>query len=70
MGYRPGARVSGLDASAALLGVARGQLADADLRVGDIEELPYDDATFDVVTAATRSSTRPTRRPTWPNWPG
>jgi SAM-dependent methyltransferase len=47
-----GARVSGLDASAALLEVARGQLPDADLRVGDIEELPYDNATFDVVTAS------------------
>jgi SAM-dependent methyltransferase len=46
-----GARVSGLDASAALLDVARGRLPDADLRVGDIEELQYDDATFDVVTA-------------------
>ena len=46
-----GARVSGLDASAALLDVARGRLPDADLRVGDIEELPYDDASFDVVTA-------------------
>jgi SAM-dependent methyltransferase len=46
-----GARVSGLDASAALLGVARGGLPDTDLRVGDIDELPYDDATFDVVTA-------------------
>ena len=46
-----GARVSGLDASAALLDVARGRLPDAELRVGDIEELPYDHATFDVVTA-------------------
>ena len=46
-----GARVSGLDASAALLDVARGRLPDTELRVGDIEELPYDDATFDVVTA-------------------
>jgi SAM-dependent methyltransferase len=46
-----GARVSGLDASAALLDMVRGQLPDADLRVGDIEDLPYDDATFDVVTA-------------------
>lgn len=46
-----GARVSGLDASAALLDVARGRMPDVDLRVGDIEELPYDDATFDVVTA-------------------
>jgi ubiquinone/menaquinone biosynthesis C-methylase UbiE len=46
-----GATVSGLDASAALLGVARGQLPDADLRTGDIGELPYDDSGFDVVTA-------------------
>jgi 2-polyprenyl-3-methyl-5-hydroxy-6-metoxy-1,4-benzoquinol methylase len=30
-----GARVSGLDASAALLDVARGRLPDAELRVGD-----------------------------------
>jgi SAM-dependent methyltransferase len=46
-----GARVSGLDASAVLLDVVRGQLPGADLRVGDIEELPYDDATFGVVIA-------------------
>jgi len=46
-----GARVSGLDAAAALLGVARGLLPGADLRTGDIGELPYDDAGFDVVTA-------------------
>ncbi len=46
-----GARVSGLDASAALLDVARGHLPEADLRTGDIGELPYDDASFDVVTA-------------------
>jgi SAM-dependent methyltransferase len=29
----------------------QGGLPGADLRVGDIEELPFDDATFDVVTA-------------------
>lgn len=46
-----GARVSGLDASAALLGVARGLLPGADLRTGDIGELPYDDSGFDAVTA-------------------
>jgi ubiquinone/menaquinone biosynthesis C-methylase UbiE len=51
MAAEQGARVSGLDASAALLDVARGRLPDAELRVGDIEELPYDDAMFDVVTA-------------------
>ena len=46
-----GARVSGLDASAALLEVARERVPDADLRVGDLADLPYADATFDVVTA-------------------
>jgi SAM-dependent methyltransferase len=46
-----GALVSGLDASAALLEVARQRVADVDLREGDIESLPYADATFDVVTA-------------------
>lgn len=48
---RAGARVSGLDASAPLLDVARERVPDADLRVGDLESLPYDDDTFDVVTA-------------------
>jgi SAM-dependent methyltransferase len=46
-----GARVSGLDAAAPMLDVARERVPDADLRVGDIEALPYDDATFDVTTA-------------------
>jgi SAM-dependent methyltransferase len=46
-----GARVSGLDAAGPLLDVARARVPDADLRVGDLEELPYDDAGFDVVTA-------------------
>src|SRR5687767_13831851 len=45
-----GARAFGLDASAALLDFARMRLRDADLRVGDMEALPYDDDTFDLVT--------------------
>jgi SAM-dependent methyltransferase len=45
-----GARAFGLDASEALLDVARSRLADADLRVGDMEAMPYDDDTFDLVT--------------------
>lgn len=45
-----GARPYGLDASAALLDVARRRLPDANLRVGDMERLPYDDDTFDLVT--------------------
>lgn len=46
-----GARVAGLDASAAMLDIVRERVPDADLRVGDVEALPYDDGTFDVVTA-------------------
>jgi SAM-dependent methyltransferase len=45
-----GARVFGLDASEALLELARQRVADADLRVGDMEALPYQDHTFDLVT--------------------
>lgn len=46
-----GATVTGLDASAGLLAFARTRLADADLRVGEIEELPFAEASFDLVTA-------------------
>ena len=46
-----GAVVSGLDASAPLLEVARGRTPQADLRTGDIQALPYDDASFNVVTS-------------------
>jgi SAM-dependent methyltransferase len=45
-----GAQVSGLDASEALLAVARRRLPAADLRVGDMERLPWDDSSFDLVT--------------------
>src|SRR6266542_1481311 len=38
-----GARAFGLDASEALLEVARTRLPDADLRLGDMEALPYED---------------------------
>lgn len=40
----------GLDASEALIDVARTRLPDADLRVGEMEALPYQDDTFDLVT--------------------
>jgi len=45
-----GARVFGLDASEALLAIARERVPEADLTVGDMEFLPYDDDAFDVVT--------------------
>jgi SAM-dependent methyltransferase len=46
-----GAVVSGVDASAGLLEVAKERVADAELRQGDIEDLPFDDNTFDAITA-------------------
>jgi SAM-dependent methyltransferase len=44
------ARPFGLDASEALLEFARQRVRQADLRVGDMEALPYEDDTFDLVT--------------------
>ena len=46
-----GARVTALDASTALLAIARGRLPAADVRQGDLESLPFADASFDAVTA-------------------
>src|SRR5262245_24421836 len=40
---------SGIDASEALIDVARRRLPDADLRVGDMEAMPYADDMFDLV---------------------
>jgi SAM-dependent methyltransferase len=48
-----GAEVSGLDASPALLELARAQLPHADLVLGDLQAIPYGDATFDAVTSFT-----------------
>lgn len=45
-----GAVVSGFDASAALLDVARQRLPKVSFAEGDLEELPFEDASFDVVT--------------------
>ena len=47
-----GAAVSGLDAAEGLLAFARASVPDAEFRVGDIQELPYEDDTFDAVIAA------------------
>ena len=46
-----GARGAGIDASPRLLAIARDRSPDADLRVGDMNALPWDDETFDVVTS-------------------
>ena len=45
-----GAVVSGIDASEALLAIARERVPDADLSLGDLQRLPYADDTFDAVT--------------------
>jgi SAM-dependent methyltransferase/alkylhydroperoxidase family enzyme len=46
-----GALCAGIDASPRLLAVARDRSPNADLRVGDINALPWDDESFDVVTS-------------------
>jgi SAM-dependent methyltransferase/alkylhydroperoxidase family enzyme len=46
-----GALCAGIDASPRLLAVARDRSPDADLRVGDMHALPWDDDSFDMVTS-------------------
>src|SRR3954451_5631348 len=46
-----GAVVSGLDATPELLEIARERTPAADLLIGDIQEMPYDEDVFDVVPA-------------------
>jgi SAM-dependent methyltransferase len=46
-----GARVTALDAAAGLLAIVRQRLPAADIREGDLEALPFGDASFDAVTA-------------------
>ena len=48
-----GAEPFGLDASEALIDLARRRVPAADLRVGDMEALPYEADTFDLVTGFT-----------------
>jgi SAM-dependent methyltransferase len=45
-----GAEAFGLDASDALVEIARERVPEAHLRVGEMEALPYEDYTFDLVT--------------------
>lgn len=46
-----GATCAGIDASARLVAVARDRTPSADVRVGDMHALPWDDASFDVATS-------------------
>ncbi|MFN8412545.1 MAG: class I SAM-dependent methyltransferase [Anaerolineales bacterium] len=50
MAAKRGAQVSGLDASELLLAIARERVQNGDFRTGEMEELPYANQTFDVVT--------------------
>jgi len=50
MAAKRGAPVAGLDASEPLLAIARERVQDGDFRMGEMEELPYANRTFDVVT--------------------
>ena len=51
MAARRGAQVSGLDAAHAMIRIARIRTPKGDFHIGDLEALPFKDATFDVVTA-------------------
>jgi SAM-dependent methyltransferase len=50
MAQRRGAKISGLDASPALIRIAQSRCPEGDIRVGEIEELPFGDQAFDVTT--------------------
>lgn len=47
-----GANVAGLDAAEGMIERARQQVPDGDFRVGDLEELPFEDNEFDAVIAS------------------
>ncbi|HEX6870486.1 MAG TPA: methyltransferase domain-containing protein, partial [Micromonosporaceae bacterium] len=51
LAQKRGATVTGFDASAGLLAVARRRLPDARFDQGDLETLPYPDDSFDAITA-------------------
>jgi SAM-dependent methyltransferase len=57
-----GAEPHGIDASEALVAFARTRLPGADLRVGEMEDLPWRDDSFDVVTGFNSFFSSPT---TW-----
>ena len=50
MAVKYGAEVSGLDAAEPLLAIARERVPQGDFRVGEMEELPYANQTFDIIT--------------------
>jgi SAM-dependent methyltransferase len=50
MAQTRGAKICGIDAAAGLAAIAGSRCSGADIRVGEIEELPFGDAAFDVTT--------------------
>jgi SAM-dependent methyltransferase len=46
-----GASCAGVDASSRLIAVARDRNPESDIRIGDMNDLPWKDATFDVATS-------------------
>lgn len=50
MAQARGAQVSGLDAAIGLVEIAKNRCPGGDIRVGESEELPFDDNSFDVTT--------------------
>ncbi len=50
MAHQLGATITGIDASSALLDIARERVPSGNFHQGDLEALPFEDATFDVVT--------------------
>src|SRR5690348_567281 len=45
-----GARITGIDAAPALIRIAQQRVPGGDFHVGEIEQLPFPDHTFDIVT--------------------
>jgi SAM-dependent methyltransferase len=50
MARERGAKVAGIDASPQLIEVAKRRVPDGEWRSGEMQELPFDDRTFDLVT--------------------
>lgn len=46
-----GASCAGIDASHRLVAIARDRSPESDIRIGDMNDLPWGDATFDIVTS-------------------
>lgn len=52
LAHRRGAHVTGVDAAAALINIARERVPEGDFHTGDIEDFPFADGAFDVAFAA------------------